>query len=109
MELPDVVDIVDEIAEMMRLADVEADEIAEMMRLAEATSSETASEMAQPDLDGTGDDAQEEEGADYILDAMHLRLNMANSGIKHTTDTTTESLYYAQMKLMIRRLHGQEA
>ena len=97
MELPD---IVNEIAEIMRLAELNHHGRA-------ATSSETASEMAQPDLDGTGDDAQEEEGADYILDAMHLRLNMANSGIKHATDTT-ESLY-AQMQLMIRRLHGQEA
>ena len=46
------------------------------------------------------------EDADYIPDAMHLRLNMANSGIKPTTNTT-ESLY-AQMKSMIRRLHSTE-
>ena len=97
MELPD---IDDEISEMMRLAEVNYHGRA-------ATSSETASETAQPDLDGTGDDAQEDEDTDYVADAMHLRLNMANSGIKPTTNTT-ESLY-AQMKLMIRRLHGQEA
>ena len=97
VELPD---IVDEIAQMMRLAEVNYHGRA-------ATSSETtASETAQPDLDGTGDDAQEEEDADYIPDAMHLRLNMANSGIKPTTDTT-ESLY-AQMKSMTRRLHSTE-
>ena len=46
------------------------------------------------------------EDADYIPDAMHLRSNMANSGIKPTTDTT-ENLY-AQMKSMIRRLHSTE-
>ena len=97
MELPD---IVDQIAEIMRLAELNHHGRA-------ATSFETASEIAQPDLDGTGD-AQEEEDADYIVDAMHLRLNMANSGIKPTTNTTES--FYAQMKLMmIRRLHGQEA
>ena len=98
MELPGIVD--DKTLYWMRRAELNHHGRA-------ATSSETASETAQPGLDGTCDDAQEEEDADYIADAMHLRLNMANSGIKPTTNTT-ESLY-AQMKLMIRRLHGQEA